>query len=94
MNHKHADLDEAWRDYQEMVIPDNAGLTQIEETRRAFYAGAATVAGFMMNWSSMDLAPKDGAAAIDSLTAQIETFIETIPECDDLKCENCFPVEH
>jgi len=30
-----------WLDYRTKVIPDNAGLDQLTECQRAFYAGAA-----------------------------------------------------
>ncbi len=33
----------AWRSYKEKVIPRNAPAVQVEESRRAFYAGAHTL---------------------------------------------------
>jgi len=89
MNHRHADLDAAWNEYAKMVIPDDTGPTQIEETRRAFYAGAATVIGFMHDWATLDLDSKDGAAALESLSDQVEAFLKSIPECEEELCEDC-----
>jgi hypothetical protein len=89
MNHKHADLDVAWEDYASKVIPDNAGSTQVEETRRAFYAGAAVVTGFMMSWTELSLDTKDGAAAMKSLVSQIEVFITSVPLGTEELCEDC-----
>lgn len=34
-------IEAGWLSYLEKVVPKTAGAVQIEETRRAFYAGAA-----------------------------------------------------
>jgi hypothetical protein len=83
MNNKHADLDAVWDDYRKMVVPTDAGPHQIEETRRAFYAGAACVMGFFSEMTDSDLDPIEGTAAVESLHLQLETFLESIPGGDD-----------
>ena len=34
-------LTDKWHSYLEEVVPTTAGVVQVEETKRAFYAGAA-----------------------------------------------------
>jgi hypothetical protein len=34
---------QAWDDYRAIVVPKNAGPTQVQECRRAFYAGAESL---------------------------------------------------
>lgn len=41
-------LIEAWKSYAQSVIPVQADVIQIEETRRAFYAGMSTMFGLVV----------------------------------------------
>jgi hypothetical protein len=41
-------LNDQWESYKNEVLPDNASEIQLEETRRAFFAGAVVVFGAMM----------------------------------------------
>jgi len=34
---------QAWDDYRALIVPKNAGPTQVQECRRAFYAGAESL---------------------------------------------------
>ena len=43
-----ATIGEAWASYREQVVPREAHAVQIEETKRAFYAGAAAMFGAML----------------------------------------------
>jgi hypothetical protein len=36
-------LDDQWKSYKKMVIPEGATETQVTETKRAFYAGATAI---------------------------------------------------
>lgn len=38
----------AWKSYAQSVIPAQADVIQIEETRRAFYAGMSTMFGLVV----------------------------------------------
>ena len=42
-------LEQEWLSYRAKVIPAGAGEVQVEESRRAFYAGAASLYGVVMN---------------------------------------------
>ena len=37
------EIEAAWAAYRRLVLPKDAGVIQVEECRRAFYAGAYTV---------------------------------------------------
>ena len=39
LNHERT-LKEAWERYRHKIIPEKVGVIQIQESRRAFYAGA------------------------------------------------------
>jgi len=90
MNHEHADFDKAWAEYKAMCMPDDAGKTQQEETRKAFYAGGAVVFMFINDWSEKDLPGPEGAAALRSLNDQFEAFMCSLEEgCGDADCPVC-----
>lgn len=36
-------IEAGWDSYRKLVIPSDAGLTQVRETRKAFFAGAAVL---------------------------------------------------
>jgi hypothetical protein len=41
-------FEKQWNDYYKLVVPVNAGPTQLIETRRAFYAGAIALMNVIM----------------------------------------------
>jgi hypothetical protein len=42
-------IGEGWDGYRTKIIPKNAGQVQVEETRRAFYAGAVVLFQSLMD---------------------------------------------
>lgn len=42
---------DAWQDYARKIVPADAGAVQVEECRRAFYAGAISFYRLMMEAS-------------------------------------------
>lgn len=74
-------LGEAWADYlAKLVMPAGAGAAQIEETKRAFYAGAL-VGMHMLTGIGIDV-PDDeagieqGAKRIESALREAEDYFE------------------
>lgn len=65
----------AWRDYHAKVIPPTAGEVQIQETRRAFYAGATALLMLLMKQLEPGSEPtaKD-LAMMDALEQELLTF--------------------
>jgi len=63
-------------DYRKKVMPSQAGPVQISETRRAFFAGAATVLAELL---AMADAPDDaGVERIGTLHDECEAFARTV----------------
>lgn len=50
-------IEKGWKSYLTMVIPKDASAVQIEECRRAFYAGAAILLESMMLIMDADREP-------------------------------------
>lgn len=64
-----ANLAETWQSYRDQVIPAAASPVQVQECRRAFYAGAA---GFYSAGSTLAV---DGAEdPIETLRAELDAF--------------------
>lgn len=64
-----------WQDYLRRVIPKEADVTQIEETRRAFFAGAIALKHIITREASDDpeFTAQDDQLARD-LDAEIEDY--------------------
>jgi hypothetical protein len=65
----------SWEKYLRQVMPSGAGAVQIEETRRAFYAG-----GFAVFSAFLALDDDDEPAAmlkLDKLKAEFEAYRES-----------------
>jgi hypothetical protein len=71
----------AWRDFRLKVIPLDAPQVQVQESRRAFYAGAnALLVGIIgMLDPGDDVTTKD-LAGMDALAAELEQFARDILE--------------
>ena len=59
-------LEKEWVSYRDSVVPKDASAVQLEETRRAFYAGAAAIHSVIMRM----LEP--GAEATESDVANMQ----------------------
>lgn len=61
-----------WETYKADVVPADAGMDQLLETRRAFYAGAAaTLAAFRL---TCDMSDEDGIAVLQRVGGDIDEF--------------------
>ena len=47
-------IQNGWASYLKVIVPKNAGATQIEETKQAFFGGAAVLLTTMLNAMSGD----------------------------------------
>lgn len=61
-----------WASYEAAVVPKDAGPTQREECRRAFFAGAA--AAFSVFQSVDDLSDDAGVAVLEGLHQELRGF--------------------
>jgi hypothetical protein len=73
-------INKLWAVYRQM-IPRDATLTQIKETRRAFYSGAAAMFQFMVTISEQD----EGKAtvAMTAIDDEVRAFFAGVGNADD-----------
>ena len=71
-------LAKQWQEYRERVIPADAGVGQVVETRRAFYAGAAVLFGIILgnvSPSSADVVEESDLEMMDDLDHELTEFL-------------------
>lgn len=67
---------EMWAAYLVEVVPADAGPNQIQETRRAFYAGAWRMLQTMKALGNEDF--DDGVAALEAMQNELKDFISGV----------------
>lgn len=67
-------IEKGWKSYRTMVIPKDASAVQIEECRRAFYAGAAILWEGMMK--ALDPNDSDATEGDLSIMASIQAELD------------------
>lgn len=72
-------LGDAWAEYREKLIPPEAGAVQVEETRRAFYAGAIQVFHGIHNGLSGgdDIGPED-EELIRGIATELDEYVASL----------------
>lgn len=68
---------EAWLSYR-LNMPRVCGLTQLRETRRAFYAGAAAYYGILMEMANSNASDDIGATLTGQLHGELAAFQQLI----------------
>jgi len=71
-------LAKQWQEYRERVMPAEAGLTQVRETRRAFYGGAAVLLGIVLrdvSPSGADVVEESDLEMMDDLDFELKEFL-------------------
>jgi len=67
-------IGEAWASYVDAVLaPAGAGAAQREETKRAFYAGAAAMFSAMLEAAELDEDP--AAARVEALDRELADYL-------------------
>ena len=73
---KHKTLADQWRSYAEHVVPRSAPKVQMDESRKAFYAGAFAIFECIMVNLDPGSEPTDGdLSRMDALYAELTEFI-------------------
>ena len=68
-----------WETYRRGVIPQNAPAIQIQESRRAFYAGAASLLNSIMNMLDPGTEPTErDLLRMDALHAELVKFNDDV----------------
>lgn len=76
MSAKH--IESLWQTYK-VVLPKDAGATQIIETRRAFYAGAGGLFEYVCNMMEPGTEATDNdLKKMDEIHAEIHEFVDLV----------------
>ena len=67
-----------WEEFKKATIPKEAGETQLQETRRAFYAGAKVLFDSFLSASENQLNDLDGAKIIEGYDNELHEFMSRI----------------
>lgn len=68
-------IEQGWKSYRELVVPDDASDVQIRETRQAFYAGAAILFQALMVALDPGTEPTaDDMQRMADLQAELDAF--------------------
>lgn len=67
-----------WATYMARVVPPGAPPTQIIETRRAFYGGAAYLMGILDVISEHDVSEDSGVDILEQIHEELRAYVKTI----------------
>lgn len=73
---KHPTIEEAWDSFHREVIPRHASLIQVQEMRRAFYAGAH---GMMeINSKLTDFSDDEAVEILEAVVNELHQFVRDV----------------
>lgn len=67
-----------WQEYGTKVLPPNCSQIQLQETRRAFYAGVVSALHIMSKIGEDDCTEEEGATILEGLQQECEQFFSQI----------------
>lgn len=71
----------AWRDYAERVVPTGAPPIQMQETKRAFYAGAIALWSTIIKSLDADSEPTDAdMERMSAINDELQEFVDSLAE--------------
>jgi hypothetical protein len=71
-------IEAGWASYRHLVIPPTASATQIEETRRGFYAGAVHLFSSIMSILEPGTEPTESdLKRMDHIRAELEEYAQS-----------------
>ena len=76
MDNKETFLADTWAKYRDEVVPDDAGETQLHETKIAFYAGCAAMFGAMD--TELYSGPEEFELFMKVVSKELEAFVDDI----------------
>jgi len=72
-------IGEQWETYRTKVIPKSAGAVQLQETRRAFYAGAEAMYRVVMEMLSPESEPTEAdIQAMQEIMQEMASFAKDV----------------
>jgi len=76
---KHKTIRDGWIKYMELVMPSGASSVQIQETRRAFYAGASHILHLLaVIGDDPSLTEDEGAKIIEDRAQEVDNFASDV----------------
>jgi len=73
-------IQSSWEQYKNIVIPNNASAYQIEETRKAFYAGVEFMIQMSYLMGREDLSEEACIAMMQGIHEEFENFLLELDE--------------
>ncbi len=73
-------IQEAWLDFKRKVIPEDAPNIQLQECRRAFYAGAQSSFSVYVSIGDEVVSEDDGVKILEDLRDELAEFPKMILE--------------
>lgn len=73
-------LSGAWENFRKICIHKDAPPVQVDEMKKAFYAGCTTVLTTMAAIGEQDLPDEVGAAILESLHIEVKVFAQNLPD--------------
>lgn len=70
----HFPLNECWQSYRADIVPIDASPDQVQECRRAFYAGAAAILGLVAGLGRPAIPVIVALETLEDLDAELEAF--------------------
>jgi hypothetical protein len=67
-----------WEQYEKEALPADAGPIQRKESKRVFYAGAATMFNLLMQVEEYSATPADGVIGMRALWADMDEFTKGV----------------
>ena len=67
-----------WEDFKQKIIPAGAPEIQVQEMRRAFYAGALILLGLVATLSEEAESEESGAEELDKLDKELKDFFSKV----------------
>lgn len=71
-------IQEQWESFRKAVIPPTAGPVQVQEMRRAFYAGAEAMWRINMAIGEDSVSEDGGVAILEGVNQEIRQFVEQV----------------
>lgn len=71
-------IQQQWESYAAAVIPKDAPTVQIQECRRAFYAGAMAMNTVYLSTSTPDVSESAGVQIVEGVQQELKAFRDRI----------------
>ena len=77
-------IDALWRDFQNNVIPPQAGKMQVRDMRRCFFAGATAMLNAILPLAEDDVSEEYAESVMEDLAEEVDRFAQSVgkPEED------------